>query len=156
MFFLWVIFISIISPISWTFSSERNCFITNAFSPKLVKGNKYILNYQQTGKVIKEMSKDWWLLIIHDHSWASVFIKKATASTRPCNGSFSSLADGKITEKLVARGSRPPLTLKFITLAAVFRIQIQIQIHMFLGLLDPNPDPIVKSMDPDPSSIQQN
>jgi hypothetical protein len=28
-------------------------------------------------------------------------------------------------------------------------------IHMFLGLLDPDPDPLVRGMDPDPSIIQQ-
>jgi hypothetical protein len=27
---------------------------------------------------------------------------------------------------------------------------------MFMGLLDPNPDPLVRGMDPDPSIIQQN
>jgi hypothetical protein len=25
------------------------------------------------------------------------------------------------------------------------------RIHMFLGLLDPNPDPLVRGMDPDPA-----
>ncbi len=30
----------------------------------------------------------------------------------------------------------------------VFRIRI----HMFLGLLDPDPDPLVRGMDPDPDS----
>jgi hypothetical protein len=30
---------------------------------------------------------------------------------------------------------------------AVFRIH---RIHMFLGLLDPDPDPLVRGMDPDP------
>jgi hypothetical protein len=36
------------------------------------------------------------------------------------------------------------------------RIRIQIHwIHMFLGLLDPDPDPLVRSMDPDPSIIKQ-
>jgi hypothetical protein len=35
------------------------------------------------------------------------------------------------------------------------RIQIQIyRIHMFLGLLDPDPDPLVTSMDPDPALIR--
>jgi hypothetical protein len=34
---------------------------------------------------------------------------------------------------------------------AVFRIRIWIhRIHMFLGLLDPNPDSLVRGMDPDP------
>jgi hypothetical protein len=27
------------------------------------------------------------------------------------------------------------------------------RIHMFLGLLDPDPDPLVKGMDPDPDPI---
>jgi hypothetical protein len=31
----------------------------------------------------------------------------------------------------------------------VLRIQIR-QIQMFLGLLDPDPDPVVQGMDPDP------
>jgi hypothetical protein len=30
------------------------------------------------------------------------------------------------------------------------------RIHMFLGLLDPDPDPIVRDKDPDPSIIKQN
>jgi hypothetical protein len=41
---------------------------------------------------------------------------------------------------------------------AVLRIRIWIrilQIHMFLGLLDPDPDPLVRGMDPDPSIIKQ-
>jgi hypothetical protein len=40
----------------------------------------------------------------------------------------------------------------------VLRIRIQIRrIRMFLGLLDPDPDPLVKGMDPnaDPSTIKQ-
>jgi hypothetical protein len=42
------------------------------------------------------------------------------------------------------------------TSQAVFRIRIRIQrIHMFLGLPDPNPDPLVRGMDPDPSVIKQ-
>ena len=32
----------------------------------------------------------------------------------------------------------------------VFRIRIQ-QIRMFLGLLDPDPGPLVRGMDPDPA-----
>ncbi len=36
--------------------------------------------------------------------------------------------------------------------APVFRIRIQ-RIHMFLGL--PDPDPLVRGMDPDPSIIMQ-
>ncbi len=38
------------------------------------------------------------------------------------------------------------------------RIRIRIWIHqilMFLGLLDPDPDPLVRAMDPDPSIIKQ-
>jgi hypothetical protein len=39
---------------------------------------------------------------------------------------------------------------------AVLRIRIRIhRIHMFLGLLDPYPDPLVIGMDPDPSIIMQ-
>ncbi len=34
-------------------------------------------------------------------------------------------------------------------------LQIRIRIHMFLGLQDPNPDPLVRVMDPDPSIIMQ-
>jgi hypothetical protein len=30
-----------------------------------------------------------------------------------------------------------------------------IRIHVFLGLLDPDPDPLVRGMDPDPSIIKQ-
>jgi hypothetical protein len=37
---------------------------------------------------------------------------------------------------------------------AVLRIRIR-RIHMFLGLLDPDPDPLVKGTDPDPSIIKQ-
>jgi hypothetical protein len=33
---------------------------------------------------------------------------------------------------------------------AVLRIRIH-RIHMFLGLLDPDPDPLVRGMDPDPA-----
>jgi hypothetical protein len=35
---------------------------------------------------------------------------------------------------------------------AVLRIRIRIhRIHIFLGLLDPDPDPLVRGMDPDPN-----
>jgi hypothetical protein len=34
-------------------------------------------------------------------------------------------------------------------------LRIRIRIHMFLGLLDPDPNPIVKGMDPDPSIISK-
>jgi hypothetical protein len=40
----------------------------------------------------------------------------------------------------------------------VLRIRIQIpRIHVFMGLLDPDPDPLVRGMDPDldPSNIKQ-
>jgi hypothetical protein len=40
---------------------------------------------------------------------------------------------------------------------AVLRIRIRIricQIRMILGLLDPDPDPLVRGMDPDPSIIK--
>jgi hypothetical protein len=40
------------------------------------------------------------------------------------------------------------------TFVTVLRIRIRIhRIHMFLGLLDP--DPLVRGMDPDPSIIKQ-
>jgi hypothetical protein len=32
---------------------------------------------------------------------------------------------------------------------------LRIRIHMFLGLLDPDPDPLVRDMDPDPSITKQ-
>ncbi len=38
---------------------------------------------------------------------------------------------------------------------AVLRIRIR-RIHMFLGILDPEPDPLDRDMDPDPSIIKQN
>ncbi len=47
------------------------------------------------------------------------------------------------------------LTLNFILLHAVFRIQIRIRIHpihVFLGLPDPDPDPLDRGMYPDPDS----
>jgi hypothetical protein len=31
-----------------------------------------------------------------------------------------------------------------------FKGVLRIRIHMFLGLLDPDPDPLVRGMDPDP------
>jgi hypothetical protein len=40
---------------------------------------------------------------------------------------------------------KPLLAVGF---AAVLRIRIH-RIHMFLGLLDPDPDPLVRGMDPD-------
>jgi hypothetical protein len=44
--------------------------------------------------------------------------------------------------------------LKNINLQPVLRIQIRIhRIHLFLGL--PDPDPLVRGMDPDPSVIIQ-
>jgi hypothetical protein len=39
-------------------------------------------------------------------------------------------------------------------LQAVLRIRIH-RIHMFLGLLDQDPDPLVRGIDPDPSIIKQ-
>jgi hypothetical protein len=42
-----------------------------------------------------------------------------------------------------------------IYIRVVLRIQIRIRIHrirMFLGNLDPDPDPLVRGMDPDPLS----
>jgi hypothetical protein len=41
-----------------------------------------------------------------------------------------------------------------VTLLAVLRIRIH-RIHMFLGLPDPDPVPLVRGMDPDPSTIKQ-
>jgi hypothetical protein len=39
---------------------------------------------------------------------------------------------------------------------AVLRIRIRIhRIQMFLGLQDPDPDPLVRGMDPDPSTTMQ-
>ncbi len=38
-------------------------------------------------------------------------------------------------------------------LQAVFRFRIRIRIHVFFGL--PDPDPLVRGMDPDPSIIIQ-
>jgi hypothetical protein len=38
--------------------------------------------------------------------------------------------------------------LQMIVLSTVLRIRIH-RIHMFLGLLDPDPDPLVRGMDPD-------
>jgi hypothetical protein len=52
-----------------------------------------------------------------------------------------------------------------VVLTAVLRIRIRIlirihRIHVVLGLLDPDPDPLVRGMDPDPgldpSNIKQN
>jgi hypothetical protein len=40
------------------------------------------------------------------------------------------------------------------TRKAMLRIWIRIRrIHMFLGLLDPDPDPLVRGMDPDPDLV---
>jgi hypothetical protein len=37
---------------------------------------------------------------------------------------------------------------------SMLRIRIRIhRIHMFLGLLDPDPDPLVRGMDPDPDPV---
>ncbi len=56
----------------------------------------------------------------------------------------------------------PPLSPASVPLPllAVLRIRIRIriqirQIPMFLGLLDPDPDPVVRGMDPDPSITKQ-
>jgi hypothetical protein len=46
-------------------------------------------------------------------------------------------------------------TLNFYFTVLPIRIWIH-RIHMFLGLLDPDPDPSVRGMDPDPSSTKQN
>jgi len=45
---------------------------------------------------------------------------------------------------------------KKLLIKAVLRIRIRIhRVHMFLGLLDPDPDLLVEGMDPDPSIIKQ-
>ncbi len=41
------------------------------------------------------------------------------------------------------------LDFKEIRYEAVFRIRIH-RIHVFFGLLNPDPDPLVRGMDPDP------
>jgi hypothetical protein len=35
-------------------------------------------------------------------------------------------------------------------------LQMRIRIHVFLGFLHPDPDPLVRGIDPDPSIIKQN
>jgi hypothetical protein len=45
-----------------------------------------------------------------------------------------------------------------VVLTAVLRIRIRMwirihRIHVFLGLLDPDPDPLVRGMDPDPDPL---
>ncbi len=54
-----------------------------------------------------------------------------------------------------------PYTYKYASFWTVLRIRIWIRIHwihVFLGLQDPDPDPLVRGMDPDPdpSIIMQN
>ncbi len=44
----------------------------------------------------------------------------------------------------------PPFQQGNILFLPVLRIRIH-RIHMFLGLLDPDPDPLVRGMDPDPA-----
>jgi hypothetical protein len=44
---------------------------------------------------------------------------------------------------------------KIICFLTVLRIRIR-RIRMFLGLLDPESDPLVRGMDPDPSYLQAN
>jgi hypothetical protein len=51
----------------------------------------------------------------------------------------------KLTSAKGQQQQRAPLLL----FQAVFRIR------MFFGLLDPDPDPLVRGMDPDPSFIKQ-
>ncbi len=49
-----------------------------------------------------------------------------------------------------SRWTRPsPRFGGYVNSPAVLRIRIR-QIRMFLGLLDPDPDPLVRGMDPDP------
>jgi hypothetical protein len=43
---------------------------------------------------------------------------------------------------------------KILLLDAVLRIDRNRRIHMFLGLLDPKPDPLIRGADPDPSIIK--
>ncbi len=40
-------------------------------------------------------------------------------------------------------------------IAPPFQPFLRIRIRMFLGLLDPDPDPLVRCTDPDPSIIKQ-
>jgi hypothetical protein len=49
--------------------------------------------------------------------------------------------------KLEEDGENITLMTAWESYKAVFRIH---RIHMFLGLLDPDPDPLVRGMDPDP------
>ncbi len=46
----------------------------------------------------------------------------------------------------------PDHNLKFLAFPAPV---LRIRIHVFLGLQDPDPDPLVRGMDPDPSIIMQ-
>jgi hypothetical protein len=57
-------------------------------------------------------------------------------------------------------GQKSHTCAPFTLLVPVSRIRIRIRIrihriHMFLGHLDPDPDPLVKGMDPDPSISNQ-
>ncbi len=52
----------------------------------------------------------------------------------------------------------PDTKAPFDQLIAVLRTRIRIRtrrIHMFLGILDPDPDTLVRGMDPEPSIIKQ-
>jgi hypothetical protein len=44
---------------------------------------------------------------------------------------------------------------KTLIIITVLRIRIRIRIRMFLGLLDPDADPSVRGMDPDPFITKQ-
>ncbi len=46
------------------------------------------------------------------------------------------------------------LVVSFLNIRPVLRIRIR-RIHMFLGLLDPDPDPLVRGTDPDPFYHQE-
>jgi hypothetical protein len=48
-----------------------------------------------------------------------------------------------------------PKSTTYSQVISELQIRILIRIHMFLGLPDPNPDPFVRGMDPDPSIIMQ-
>jgi hypothetical protein len=51
---------------------------------------------------------------------------------------------------LLGQSHRAPTHSFLYVRKAVLRIRIRIRIHVFFGLLDPDPDQLVKCMDPDP------
>jgi hypothetical protein len=69
------------------------------------------------------------------------------------NTGENSLESGPIVERGLDIFTKEEESLRYL---AVLRIRIQIhRIHMFLGLLDPDPDPLVRGMEPDPSILKQ-